>query len=120
MGQMDDEKLNHAGNKRAKTKAGRSRRREGQERADLETCDMASLVALLVVAAKSGGAVRVGYTRDGGAYALGCYAGEDYATEYVKPQEDFADALREIVGAWFPDGLEMYDRLLEYWQQKQR
>lgn len=35
-----------------------------------------------------GGACRFGYTRDGGAYALGLYYGSESNTEYCRPNED--------------------------------
>jgi len=56
------------------------------------------------VAFKEGGAFRVGLTRDGGAVALGVYAGDEYGTEYIRPSEDFQTALREIADAWFQNG----------------
>lgn len=100
-------------NKRAKQKAGRSRRRSSSMAFDLRTAEHAVIVATYIVAAESGGAVRIGATRDGGALAIGCYAGDDYFTEYVKPSEDLETAFREIVEAWFPEGLETFDALLQ-------
>jgi len=58
------------------------------------------LLGLAMGAALLGGALRIGFTRDGGALALGVYAGADYGTEYVKPDEDLATAVREISLAW--------------------
>lgn len=60
--------------------------------------------ALSVAFAIAGGALRVGLTRDKGALALGCYYGDDYATEYVRPSEDILHAVTEIAAAWLPGG----------------
>lgn len=47
-----------------------------------------------------GGALRFGYTRDGGAYALGIYGlGEPY-TEYIRPSEDVEGFLQEVMAAF--------------------
>lgn len=58
------------------------------------------LMGLAIGAAMVGGALRIGHTRDGGALALGVYLGEDYGTEYVRPDEDLAQAVREISLGW--------------------
>lgn len=84
---------------------------------DLRTIDHGAIACLYVVAAESGGAVRIGLTRDGGGLALGCYAGDAYATEYIKPNEVLDDAVREIVEAWWPEGLDIYDALLQALRQ---
>jgi hypothetical protein len=58
------------------------------------------LLSFIVGAAISQCAVRVGLTRDGGALALGIYAGDEYGVEYVRPDEDLAAAVREISLGW--------------------
>jgi hypothetical protein len=58
------------------------------------------LFSLVVGASLTGGAIRVGLSRDGGALALGVYKGEEYGTEYVRPNEDLGMAVREIILAW--------------------
>jgi len=69
------------------------------------TCDYAMadgpivLAAIAQVAAR-GGAVRLGYTSDGGAYAIGIYGDGDPYTEYVKPSEDINEFFRELREAW--------------------
>lgn len=70
------------------------------ETADWGSCDAALLVNAIQKAAKKGGALRFGYTRDGGAYAVGVYAGGDYFTDYIRPSEDIDAYLREIAGAF--------------------
>jgi len=59
-----------------------------------------NLLALAIGAALQGGAIRIGLTRDGGALAIGVYLGEDYGTEYVRPDEDLSVVAREISAAW--------------------
>lgn len=120
MGAAGDAKLAASDNRRSKQKEARSRRKGAGVQADLRSVDLAGLAALLIVAAEGGGAVRVGYTRDGGALALGCYAGEDYATEYVKPSEDFLAAVMEIVEAWWPGQSENFAALHQQLTQGSR
>lgn len=47
--------------------------------------------------AREGGAVRFGYTRDGGAYAVGLYYGTERVTEYIRPSEDLDAYLRALI-----------------------
>jgi len=42
----------------------------------------------IVAVASHGGALRLGYSRDGGAYSIGIYGDGEPYTEYVRPQED--------------------------------
>ncbi len=59
------------------------------------------LIAGVVVAvATSGGAVRFGYTSDGGAYAIGLYGDGDPYTEYVRPAEDIEVVLKGLIEIW--------------------
>lgn len=58
------------------------------------------LLGLCLGFAMAGGACRVGLTRDGGAIGIGCYLGDDYSTEYIRPDEDLAQAVRDISQAW--------------------
>ncbi len=44
-----------------------------------------------------GGCLRLGRTRDGGAYSIGVYLGEVYFTDYVRPEEDLDDYLEDLV-----------------------
>lgn len=104
MGAMQDAKQEAKDTRRAKAKAQRGRRRSAGESADYQSVDWRPIVALVACLSRHGGAVRLGYTRDGGAYALGVYMGDDYATEYIKPDEDWAEALAEIATLWSPDG----------------
>jgi len=47
--------------------------------------------------AVEGGAVRFGYTRDGGAYSIGLYLGSDSKTYYCNDAEGINDQLRELI-----------------------
>lgn len=55
-----------------------------------------TLRELISVASQRGGAVRFGLTRDGGAYAIGVYYGNDYWTDYVRPGEDITQYLIDL------------------------
>lgn len=58
------------------------------------------LMRLIIGAAISGAAIRVGLSRDGGALAIGVYVGDEYGTEYVRPADNLAQEVREISMAW--------------------
>lgn len=75
-------------------------KREGQEYVFTSIEGAELLLQLCLGAAMSGGAVRIGLTRDMGAVAIGMYKGDDYATEYVRPGEDLAAEVRAIASAW--------------------
>jgi len=103
MGQVEKARDDRKDNRRAKAKETRSRRRSSGDPANFLSCDYASILAIMGAFAEAGGAVRYGYTRDGGAYAIGVYMGDDYVTEYIRPNEDFLGAIVEIAEAWLPD-----------------
>lgn len=54
------------------------------------------VVEAIAWAAATGGALRFGYTRDAGAYAIGIYTGQEHHTEYVRPSEDIERYLVEL------------------------
>lgn len=58
--------------------------------------DAEQLVYTITAIAQKGGAVRLGYTRDGGAYAIGIYGDGEPYTEYVSPKEDMSEFLRGL------------------------
>lgn len=72
--------------------------------ADWGSVDAKMLVHLIETASRKGGALRLGYTRDGGAYAIGVYAGPNYFTDYVRPEEDIDEYLELLT-----DRFEHYD-----------
>ena len=55
------------------------------------------LLKLVGTITSRGGAVRFGYTRDGGAYAVGFYYGDESTTQYCRPNEDLDSFLTEWV-----------------------
>lgn len=69
------------------------------------SCNPDLIVRLIDTATSRGGAVRFGYTRDGGAYAIGLYYGNDHTTEYCRPSEDVNEFLTEWIE--FYSGLPM-------------
>lgn len=80
-------------------KQGRKRglARKGSQAADWATVTPALLVAAIEKAADTGGALRFGYSRDGGAYAIGIYGdGPVPYTEFVGPGDNLDSVLRDI------------------------
>jgi hypothetical protein len=65
--------------------------------ADWTGCNADTLVQLIATASKKGGALRFGYTRDGGAYAIGVYCGQEYFTDYIRPGESIDDYLNTLL-----------------------
>lgn len=65
--------------------------------ADWGEVDPKLLVQCVATIARKQGALRLGYTRDGGAYAIGVYAGPDYFTDYVRPHEDINAYLQDLL-----------------------
>ena len=64
--------------------------------ADWGSVDAQVLVKAIETASKKGGAIRLGYTRDGGAYAIGVYCGPIYFTDFVRPAEDVDQYLKDL------------------------
>jgi len=110
----NDRALDKRDEKRERAKEARQRRAASNAKANWLEVEWDGVVLLVQAMAAEGGAVRLGLTRDGGAYALGMYLHDDYATEYIRPSEDFGDALGEIARAWLPDGGEAwFDALIK-------
>jgi len=65
--------------------------------ADWETVNGDLVVKAVAALALDGGALRLGYTRDGGAYAIGIYGDGEPFTEYLKPNEDMDEYLRGLI-----------------------
>jgi hypothetical protein len=71
--------------------------RGGGQAADWGHVDAEIIKACIVAAGMANGAIRFGYTGDGGAYALGIYGdGEKPYTEYVSPRDDIESVLRSL------------------------
>lgn len=66
------------------------------EVADWQSANAEVLLHAIAVVAYKGGALRFGYTRDGGAYAIGIYLGGDHFTEYIRPSEDIDSYLANL------------------------
>jgi hypothetical protein len=65
--------------------------------ADWGRVDAEQLRATIDVMTQTGGALRCGVTRDGGAYSLGIYGdGPEPYTVYVRPNEDLTEILAEL------------------------
>lgn len=64
--------------------------------ADWASINAESIRRAIEAAANAGGALRFGYTADGGAYSIGIYGDGPPYTEYVKPGEPVEDILAEI------------------------
>ena len=65
--------------------------------ADWETVPGDLLCRVVATVTRGGGAVRFGYTRDGGAYALGIYDDGTHNTEYRGASEDVCGWLGDII-----------------------
>lgn len=78
----------------------RSVRRRGRavrHVADWGTANGAKLVSAIAAAANVGGALRFGYSRDGGAFAIGVYGDGEPYTDFVPGVENIDDALDDYV-----------------------
>jgi len=73
-------------------------KRAGHGTADWANADAALVHGLVCSVAVAGGAVRFGYTRDGGAYSIGLYLGDDSKTYYCNEQDGINEELRELIG----------------------
>lgn len=75
-------------------------RRQGKlsrEVADWMAADATLLQRAVAAAGLKGGALRLGYTRDGGAYAIGIYGSGDPFTEFIRPSENINDYLQSLI-----------------------
>lgn len=104
-------------NKRERAKQAKGRKQATQGGWDWTATDWLYLAALVQATSKEGGAVRVGLTRDKGAMALGMYHSDQYGTEYIKPGEDFAQAIIDIAEAWLDAGLPALELELQTFQK---
>jgi len=68
------------------------------ESADWAGVDHEAICAAIAALGSIGGALRFGYTRDGGAYAIGVYGLESKPiTDYLRPGDDISAYLYELV-----------------------
>ena len=97
---INDRVQNKKDDKREKSEAIKRRRRsEGKTvgTADWGSADGELLKRAIAAVALMGGALRLGYTRDGGAYAIGIYGDGDPFTEYVPPSDDIDEYLKGVI-----------------------
>ncbi len=71
--------------------------RRGGEVADWEGADSKLIHQLVCAVATQNGAVRFGYTRDGGAYSIGLYLGDDSKTYYCNEKDGINEQLAELI-----------------------
>lgn len=74
----------------------RGLRKGSSEAADWRKANGDLLRDTIHLAASTGGALRFGYSRDGGALSLGIYGDGDPYTEWIGPGEDLNDKLGEV------------------------
>lgn len=72
------------------------RGRHSGQVADWESCNHGILAKAIATAALTGGALRFGYSRDGGAYAVGIYGDGDTYTVWCSPSQDLDEFLVDI------------------------
>ena len=65
--------------------------------ADWQSADPETVLRAIAAVGFKGGAIRFGYSRDGGAYAIGIYLSNDKYTEYIRPHEDIDQYLRDLI-----------------------
>jgi len=97
MGSMKQKQLDKRDAKAAARAEGRKRVLDGGgNTADWGSVDAELLRYAVAAVSVAGGAVRFGYTRDGGAYAIGVYDNGESDTDYVRPGEDINGYLRAL------------------------
>lgn len=97
---IHDEQLDKRGDKAKRAQDVRKRRDNSKTKrgtADWSECDGEVLRKAAAAIAKHGGAIRLGYTRDGGAYAIGIYGDGEPFTEYVPPSEDITEFMKGLI-----------------------
>ena len=92
MGTMKNKKLEEHDERARRRRANASSRGP----ADWAYCDAGVLLKAIAAVAASGGALRLGYTRDLGAYSIGIYGDGAPFTEYVRPDEDITQYMRGV------------------------
>lgn len=90
--------MSRASSERTKRGPKNGRQAEPYQFSSLDAAEL--LLGLIIGMAMDGGAIRVGLTRDMGALAIGIYKGEEYGTEYIRPNEDLSNEVRSISQGW--------------------
>lgn len=79
---------------------GSKRKRKSDDVADWRGVDTERLAHAIATITIAGGAVRFGYTADGGAYSIGLYGDGEPYTEYVRPAEDIDAYIADLTERW--------------------
>lgn len=82
----------------------RQHRGRGTVQADWTSVDAEAIKAAIGSLTASGGAIRFGYTRDGGAYAVGILGDGEPYTDYLRPSDDVEGYLQELAEDFRPQG----------------
>jgi len=90
------EKQDAAKQRRAAAKSLPPDKRKGGTVADWANAEPELVLQLVCSVGREGGAVRLGYTKDGGAYSIGIYLGADSKTYYCNEAEGINDKVREL------------------------
>lgn len=78
----------------------RSIQRRDEGVADWASADATLLQKAIATASVRGGALRFGYSGDGGAYALGCYYNGEHWTEFIRPSDNLDTFLSDVID-WY-------------------
>lgn len=99
MGINDRQRAQKEDRKNGQSEARQRRNTSAQKGApaDWGSVDGVLLARAVAAVAKRGGALRLGYTRDGGAYAIGIYGDGEPFTEYLPPSDDMELYLKGLV-----------------------
>jgi len=95
-----DHELNKRDDKRKAAQAKKAlptNQRSSNGVADWANANAENVLQLVCAVAMEGGAVRFGYTRDGGAYSIGLYLGSDSKTYYCNDAEGINGQLEELI-----------------------
>lgn len=97
MGYNKDKGLSRNDRAAAKRSARREQRQNDRVAVNVEDLNCPELMYALRAIIGAGGALRVGTTRDGGAWAFGIYGdGGDPYTDYLRPAEGVAEYLADL------------------------
>ena len=77
-----------------------TRQAERKEKADWSKANSELVHACICAVARKGGALRFGYSSDGGAYAIGVYGDGAPYTDYLKPGEDVDEYLQDMLASY--------------------
>jgi hypothetical protein len=81
-------------------RANRRKARGNQTKADWTSVPADLLQQSIATIASAGGAIRFGYTRDGGAYAVGILGDGDPYTEYLRPADNIVEYFETLCQEW--------------------